>query len=63
LLVFHILLFLVLPITLGVGDVAVKFSLTFDKSTKFWFITKVCFYAFTRHIAYTMLVDSALFFH
>jgi len=30
--------------------VAVKFSLTFGKSTKFWFITKVCLDAFTRHI-------------
>jgi len=43
-------------VTLSVGDVAVKFSLTFGKSTKLWLSTKVCFDAFTRHIAYIMLV-------
>jgi len=50
-------------ITLDVGDVVVEFSRIFGKGTKFWFITKVCLDAFTHHIAYIMVVDSALFFH
>jgi len=46
--------FLKLVITLGVGDVAVKLSLTLGKSTNLWLNTKVGLDAFTCHIAYIM---------
>jgi len=48
--------------TLGVSDVVVKFSQTFGKSIKVWLITKVCFDAFARPIAYLMLAKVVLYF-
>jgi hypothetical protein len=42
-------------LTVCVGDVAVKFSLTLGKNTELWFITKVCLDVFTPIFAYIML--------
>jgi hypothetical protein len=46
-------------LTIIVGDVAVKFSLTFGKITKVWLITKACLNAFTHHIRQHNVSNSA----